>query len=146
MSCLRQLPDGRYRLFVKGALQSVLEKASTYADGREHLPCTTPIQQQLHTISDQRSTNAMRVLCYGYRDFTTFDPARTYEEVEKELTILGLVAMIDPPRDEVMSAIEAAYTGHIKVFVITGDYALTAQAIAKRIGLDSHGKSLLVIQ
>lgn len=88
MSCLRQLPDGRYRLFVKGALQSVLDKASTYADGREQVACDKTIQEQLHTISDQRSNNAMRVLCYGYRDFTTFDPARTYEEVEKELTIL----------------------------------------------------------
>lgn len=104
------------------------------------------MQQQLHTISDQWSNNAMRVLCYGYKDFPTFDAAWTYEEVEKDITILGLVAMIDPPRDEVMAAIQAAYAGHIKIFVITGDYALTAQAIANRIGLGNSDRPLLVIQ
>jgi P-type E1-E2 ATPase len=55
--------------------------------------------------------------------------------MEKDVTILGIVSMIDPPREEVKLAIQKAYAGSIGVFVITGDYALTAKAIADRIDL-----------
>lgn len=133
MSCVRKDANGVYTLYIKGSLQSMLDIATHYFDGKQTCPLTEQYRSLLLTHQDQRSQNAMRNLCYGYTTLDTFDEHMELEEVEKGITILGIVSMIDPPREEVSPAVEAAYASGIRVFVITGDYALTAQAIATRI-------------
>ncbi|MDP2670260.1 MAG: hypothetical protein Q8O99_04890 [bacterium] len=111
----------------------MLERATHYFDGEKVRPITEQDKQYLVGQQDERAQQAMRNLCYGYRTFDQFDDKTELDEAERDLTILGVVSMIDPPREEVMGAVEAAYESGIHVFVITGDYALTAEAIAHRI-------------
>jgi magnesium-transporting ATPase (P-type) len=60
---------------------------------------------------------------------------QTPEEIEKDLTFLGLIAMMDPPRPEVAEAIQQCHTAGVRIIMITGDYGLTAESIARRIGI-----------
>jgi magnesium-transporting ATPase (P-type) len=85
--------------------------------------------------------SALRVLGVAVRDLDGVDPAVTglpglsLEKVEAGLTLLGLVGMLDPPRPEVVAAVRACYGAGIRIVMITGDYALTAEAIARRVGI-----------
>jgi Ca2+-transporting ATPase len=115
----------KWILFVKGApikLSAALKKAD---------------QEQIKIWLDKNeawASEGLRVLFFGYKVFES-DPGVLTVNSEKELDFLGVVAMIDPPREEVMEALKECTTAGIKTVMITGDQALTASAIAKRLGL-----------
>lgn len=153
MSCIRQTPDGRFLLYMKWSLQTMIDKATHYFDGNEIRSITEEDHELLTKQDDERAAQAMRNLCYAYKDvsdlciwFTENDrDALTIDAMEKNFTILGLVSMIDPPREEVTAAIEKAYAGNIAVFVITWDYALTAKSIAHRINLSNNAEKKITV-
>src|SRR5690606_6590796 len=76
----------------------------------------------------------LRVLFFGFKSFEE-DPSEITVEEENELTLLGMTALIDPPREEVMDAIDECKKAGIKTVMITGDQPLTAAAIAARLGM-----------
>lgn len=110
-------------LFVKGAPVKVTEAlADEYKDQ----------SQKWLDINREYAADGLRVLFFGYKVFDE-QPAEINEDLEKDLTFLGLAAMIDPPREEVIDAISECKQAGIKTVMITGDQPLTAQAIAERL-------------
>ena len=103
----------------------------------ERKPLTEERLQAFVQANEDFSNQALRVLAYGYRKLpeeqTTIDM-----NDEQDLVLVGLTAMIDPPRDEVYAAIRDAKSAGIKTVMITGDHKTTAQAIARNIGLMSE--------
>ena len=85
--------------------------------------------------NDEFARNGLRVLAMAYRNIAREEKNYTAETVEKNLIFAGLIAMMDPPREEVATAVEACATAGIKIVMVTGDYGLTAESIARRIGI-----------
>ena len=86
-------------------------------------------------INDQFARDGLRVLAIAQRELPAQIEDYSAEIIEKDLTFLGLIAMMDPPRPEVSKAVEECHTAGIRVVMITGDYGLTAESIARRIGI-----------
>src|SRR5690606_38018792 len=86
--------------------------------------------------------DGLRVLFFGYKIFDQ-DPGEITEEEENNLDFLGMAAMIDPPREEVIDAIKECKTAGIKTVMITGDQPLTATAIAERLGMVEAGSNAI---
>jgi Ca2+-transporting ATPase len=82
---------------------------------------------------DQLAGEALRVLAVARRQLDTDRPGQ--EAAEHDLTLLGLIAMMDPPRPEVAAAVAACRQAGIRIIMVTGDYGVTAEAIARRIGI-----------
>jgi magnesium-transporting ATPase (P-type) len=85
--------------------------------------------------NDEFARNGLRVLAMAYRNVAREEKEYTAETVEKNLVFAGLIAMMDPPREEVATAVEECATAGIKIIMVTGDYGLTAESIARRIGI-----------
>jgi len=94
---------------------------------------------------DSLAGQAMRNLAIAYKPMRTAEVNYTMESVESDLVFLGFASIIDPPREEVGAAIEAAHQAHMKVIMITGDSDLTARAIGTSIGLIKEGTDLFMI-
>ncbi len=121
--------------FVKGAPREVLQLCCRYqVEGEERALDPETAAAILHA-NDEYARGALRVLALARRSLPPRTGAYTAEAVERDLTFLGLVAMMDPPRPEVSGAIERCREGGIRMVMITGDYGLTAESVARRIGM-----------
>ena len=86
-------------------------------------------------ICDEMSASALRVLAVAYKEINVIPESPTSETLENELTFLGLVGMIDPPRPEAAVAVATCRQAGIKPVMITGDHVVTASAIARELGI-----------
>nr|MCK4930000.1 calcium-translocating P-type ATPase, SERCA-type [Nanoarchaeota archaeon] len=120
--------------YVKGAPDLLLKKCGyIYVNGKVNKLIDTD-KKKILDMNQNMSNRALRVLGFAYRLLEAkYKP--NAEEVEKDLVFVGLQAMIDPPREEVKGSIEKCKAAGIKTIMITGDYKLTAIAIAKQLGL-----------
>lgn len=144
MSSVRQFGDKQV-LTMKGAMNSVLGITKhIYRNGRSE-PFTDNDRKELEAVSEAWSKEAMRVLCIAYRPLEPGNKDYVIEEVEKDVIFLGMVAMTDPPKEGVKEAMASAHTAHIKTFIMTGDHALTAQAVGLKVGLSMDGKPSPVV-
>jgi Ca2+-transporting ATPase len=131
MSTLNEENDG-YRVHTKGAIDNILKISSTILIDGEVKTLTDEMRKTILGRSIEMSNEALRVLGVAYKDTKEkIDP----EEMEKELTVIGFVAMIDPPRLEVKDSIASAQVAGITSIMITGDHKNTAVAIAKELGI-----------
>jgi Ca2+-transporting ATPase len=138
--------DGKHIAFVKGSPQSLMERCTKIWDGEIVREITKEDIDIIIKKDDEFAGMALRNLAYAYREVPNFNNGMKMEDVEKELIFLGLAAMIDPPREEVKAAMDAAFKANIRVIIITGDYALTAEAIARRVGLgEENGHEITVV-
>lgn len=128
---------GRIKAYSKGSPELILERSSyILVDGKVQ-NLTSNQKKEILTKIDSYANEALRVLAFAYRDLDQENFSEADEEkIEKDLVFLGLTGIIDPPREEVFQAIKDCQKAKIKVIMITGDYELTAKAIAKRIGLE----------
>jgi len=134
MSSVRQFGD-REQLAMKGATNSVLAiSKSIFKDGKV-VPMTEEDREAIRAINEEYSRKALRVLAIAYRPLETSGADYVLDEIEKDVTFLGLVGMIDPPKEGVREAIAACKAANIRTFIITGDHAITAQAVGEKIGL-----------
>jgi Ca2+-transporting ATPase len=145
MTALREAPDGALTAYVKGAPESILARASRIADGGTVRPITDADREAFLAVHGRKSDRGLRNLAYAIRpatpeDAATIDPA----SVERDLTLLGLVSMVDPIREEVPEAMGRALDARIKVNIVTGDFSRTAEAIAHQAGLDRAGEMTIV--
>lgn len=127
--------DSKHIAFVKGAIDGLLPLCSNI----ETLAGTEPLSQdalsEIQTINDDMGRRGLRVLAMAYRSLDQVSTEPDAEEIETELTLLGLVAMQDPPRPEVAEAVNTAKGAGLRTIMITGDHAATAAAIARQIGI-----------
>ncbi|QDU29261.1 putative cation-transporting ATPase F [Anatilimnocola aggregata] len=128
-------PVGR-KLYVKGAAEVVLSKSVAMLDasGRKVPLDSAAVHRQLESLA----VKGLRVLVLASAELPGDVTSVTHADVN-QLTFLGLQGMIDPPRPEAISAVRACQSAGIHVKMITGDHALTAQAIARQIGLNGGG-------
>ncbi|MEA4960290.1 cation-translocating P-type ATPase [Lutispora sp.] len=129
-----------YRVHTKGALDNILKiSTSALVDGKV-VPLTEEMKDSYLKAAEEMSDDALRVLGAAFKDT---DRIIAPEEMEKDLTVIGFVGMIDPPRMEVKDSIKDAKQAGITPVMITGDHRNTAVAIAKELGIaDSIGQSL----
>lgn len=144
MSSVRQFGDEQ-SLAMKGALDSILSISKHIWKKGKAVKITKEDITQLQKISDDYSRQAMRVLAVAYRKLDPDLKDYVLEEVERDVTILGLIAMIDPPKEGVREAIDEAHAAYISTFIMTGDHAITAQAVGKEISLSETGDDVPVI-
>jgi magnesium-transporting ATPase (P-type) len=134
MSTVHQVGSDKVA-FVKGAPKEVLGLCSQVQLQGENSTATKQLRAEIMAVNDQYARAGLRVLAIAMRalpiGFSTF----TAEAIEQDLTFLGLVAMFDPPRPEVAKAVEQCHHAGIRIVMITGDYGLTAESIARRIGI-----------
>ena len=121
--------------FVKGAPKEILARCGrVLIDGEVH-PLDAHMSAQIMAANDHFAREAMRVLALARRELPPRKGPYTPESVERDLTFLGLAAMTDPPRKEVAAAMETFREAGIRVVMITGDYGLTAESMARRLGM-----------
>ncbi|MGW4356817.1 cation-translocating P-type ATPase [Nocardia sp. NPDC004582] len=137
MSTLDAGAAGERVIHVKGAPEAVLPHCVTELDPRQRaVPLTAERRRELGELVDGLARQGLRVLAVAERrlDADEADPVRP-DEAERGLTLLGVVAMEDPPRAEVADAVAACHSAGIRVIVITGDHGLTAAAVAAQVGI-----------
>jgi Ca2+-transporting ATPase len=144
MSSVRQFGD-EIRLAVKGSTNSVLSISThIYKDGK-NVTIAEKDKQEIKAINEDYSKNGMRVLAIAHRSLDSKKDEYMREEVEKGVIFLGLMAMIDPPKEGVKEAIKHTQKARIRVFILTGDHPETAQAVGREIGLPEPGEATPVI-
>ena len=120
----------------KGAPEVVLERCTTVLDAGARRPLTGGDRAEAARAVDRWARQGLRVLAIADRPAATGEQVpRERESVERDLCLLGLVALLDPPRPHVTAAIERAHDAGIRVHVVTGDNGLTAAEIARRVGI-----------
>ncbi|MGW5112617.1 cation-translocating P-type ATPase [Nocardia sp. NPDC004123] len=145
MSTLDTEDSGIHVVHAKGAPESLLPLCNTELDddGRA-VPLTTARRHELGALVDELARQGLRVLAVAERRLEDGAPdPRQPDQAECELMLVGLVAMVDPPRPGVAEAVSACHTAGIRIIVITGDHGLTAAAVAAQVGI-THGEPVIV--
>jgi len=144
MSSVHMTPQG-IRSYSKGAPDVILDNCSHILkeDGKVH-KITAKDKKDILDQNEAMASNAYRVLAMCYRDLPNFDRKAHHEDVESNMTFVGLSGMMDPPRSDVKEAIKMAHKAGIKVAIVTGDFGTTAKAVAKKIGLTDHKEAFVV--
>lgn len=148
MSSIRTWGDGKNKyVFVKGAPESVLSKCHDQWDLGHTKPLTKKSRADILKLNEDLAQEALRNLAYAYKILPKGSDVDKLEleDVESGLTYLGMVSMVDPLREEVPAAMEDAHKANIKVSIITGDYASTAQAIAVKAGLAKNKEDIKLV-
>jgi Ca2+-transporting ATPase len=138
MTTLHKLPSGDCVSFTKGGVDVMSEKADTMWTSNGWVPID---RDQLLAANNEMAERGLRVLCIAMRRWDATPDNVICEIVETNLSILGLVGMMDPPREEVKEAVNLCKTAGIRPVMITGDHPVTARAIAERVGFlepDDH--------
>ncbi|WP_431920945.1 cation-translocating P-type ATPase [Nonomuraea jabiensis] len=129
--------DGRVWVDTKGAPETVLPHCAAIMEGEGEVQLLTLARRRdIEQVVDAHARQGLRVLALAARRLDLAQPApQRREDAERELTLLGLVAMHDPPRAEVAEAVAHCHAAGIRIIVVTGDHALTAAAIAQEVGI-----------
>jgi P-type Ca2+ transporter type 2C len=125
-------------VFVKGAPQDVLLSCTRIQVAGEIQEITEAHIAEISRVNDEYANSALRVLAVAYREVEKHPPTFSVSTLEQDLIFIGLMGMMDPPRPEVTEAVERCRTAGIRTVMITGDYGLTAESIAHKIGLVSE--------
>lgn len=129
--------SGRDIVITKGAPDILISRSVKVLSGDQVIEMTEDIRSRLKEQNEAYSRKALRVLAFGYRELGQGEILDI--ESEKDFVFIGLIAMIDPPREEVIDAVAKAKSAGIKPIMITGDHKTTAEAIGKSIGLFEDG-------
>ena len=122
--------------FTKGSLDSVINNCSKYIINGQYYDMTSEYKEKIFSIEKQQSALSLRLLAFAYKYDNIDDP-------EHDMIFIGLIGMMDPPRNSVSNAILTCQKSGIKPIMITGDSINTATAIAKQVGIiDSDDKSI----
>lgn len=129
--------DGEFerRVYVKGGIREILDVCDSILIGNDIHSINQGWIEKVMAVNDDYARQGLRVLAAATRvlpqDFQNY----TIDSVEGKLTFLGMVAMQDPPRPDVTEAVKKCHTAGIRIVMITGDYGLTAESIARNIGI-----------
>ncbi|MBD1928249.1 cation-transporting P-type ATPase [Trichocoleus sp. FACHB-90] len=127
-------------VYVKGSVEAILNRSGQMLDGRGNL---TPVDKNtVHQEVDAMASEGLRVLAFAKKNVDVNQNSLEHTDIENNLIFIGLQGMIDPPRSEAIKAVQACQQAGIQVKMITGDHAVTAQAIASRMGFNKDGEVL----
>lgn len=124
--------NGQLTVYTKGAIDNLIHISTHVLDGDKVIPLTHELKEKFYDATENMSDKALRTLGVAYKPVSSIIPSA---EMEKELILLGLVGMIDPPRDEAKASIRKAKKAGIRTIMITGDHKNTAFAIAHELGI-----------
>lgn len=136
VTLLRTL-DAPYVAFSKGAVDGLLDLTTAVWENDRIVPLDDRWRERIQLANDQMAQNGMRVLGLAMRSFQA-EPA--VAELERDLILIGLVGMIDPPRPEVKEAVRICRRAGMRPVMITGDHPLTARFIAYELGITDNGR------
>ncbi|MDY6226787.1 MAG: cation-translocating P-type ATPase [Clostridium sp.] len=136
MSTLHKF-DNKNLMFTKGAFDVLLDRIVKIKTSSGVRDITYEDKQNIINANKQLSQSGLRVLAFAYKEFT--NPEQLSLEDENNYIFIGLISMIDPPREESAAAVRDCITAGIKPVMITGDHKITASAIAKQIGILRDG-------
>ena len=139
MSTVHQLENGQYLVAVKGAPDQLIKRTTKIELNGEVIDMTQAHIDEVLTNNDAMARQALRVLAGAYKIIDTLPAKVDSSSVETDLVFAGLVGMIDPERQEAGAAIRVAREAGIRTVMITGDHAVTAQAIAERLTILPEG-------
>ena len=125
-----------YVIYTKGAIDSILPLCTKILVNGEEKDINYDDIDKINSLCMSSSKNAMRVLAFAKKNVKQIPDK---DDIEKELTFIGILSMIDPPREEVKQAIETCHKAGIKVIMITGDHVETALAITKQLNIYQEG-------
>ncbi|MEW6568189.1 MAG: cation-transporting P-type ATPase [Chloroflexota bacterium] len=134
----------RLLAYVKGAPREVLQLCTHILRQGQVQPLDAETRAAILAANDEYARRALRVLALAQKELEPRLGGFTAERVEEGLTFLGLVGMMDPPRPEVAGAVERCRSGGVRMVMVTGDYGLTAESVARRVGMftTSHPRIL----
>ena len=136
---------GNVYMFTKGAPDVVFSRCKYVMVNGDSVDINDDILNAYRNINEEFSNKALRVLAFAIKDVEDDNFIPSLED-EDDMTLIGLMAMIDPPREEVYEAVREAKNAGIKTVMITGDHKTTAAAIAKDIGIMDEGDIALTGQ
>lgn len=140
MSTVNTYGDNIY-VMTKGAIDNLIKLCDYILIDNEVIEFTSSIKENIINVANSMSENALRVLASAYK-ICDYDILKK-EPIESNLTFIGMVGMIDPPREEVKDSINVCKNSGIETVMITGDHKITALAIAKDLGIASDERQAI---
>ena len=125
----------KYIAYTKGGIDELLARCSSYEINGEIKTDLENYKPEIDKNNIEMAKEALRVLAFAYKELDHEPTDEEMKNIEENLTFVGMVGMIDPPREEVKQAVEKCKTAGIKTVMITGDHKITAVAIAKSLGI-----------
>lgn len=126
--------DNQQYVFTKGGITEVLSYCQNYLKNGQIAPLDDTLKKQILTQNDSFAKDGLRTLAFAYRPLKSNEEL-TIENCEQNLIFVGITASQDPPRENVMDAIQKCHDAAIRIIMVTGDYGLTAESIARKIGI-----------
>lgn len=127
--------NGKYIVYTKGGMDELIGICNSYILNGEIENNIEEYKNIITKNNEQMAKEALRVLACAYKEIDHKPTKEDMENIEKDLIFVGMVGMIDPPREEAKIAVEKCKTAGIKTVMITGDHKITATAIAKKLGI-----------
>jgi Ca2+-transporting ATPase len=134
------LEDGKVTMHTKGAPDAIIKRSTQVYINGNVLPMTEELKRKLIAQNEEFAALALRVLGFAYKDYQS---EAAIDNLEEGLTYVGMMCMIDPPREEVKASVEQCHTAGINVKMITGDHSITAGAIAVSLGIMEDGDEVI---
>lgn len=131
-----------YVAFSKGAVDSLLEISRSVWTGEETVPLGEEMLERINESNARLADSGQRVLGIAFKPVDGLPSQGDESAMELDLTFIGLIGMLDPPRPEVEEAVATSRSAGIRPIMITGDHPLTAKHIANRLGISTNGHSL----
>ena len=131
--------NGKYIVYTKGGIDEILKRCKSYEINNEIHQNLNEYINRIREKNEEMAKEALRVLGCAYKEIDHEPTKEEMETIENDLIFIGMVGMIDPPREEAKIAVEKCKTAGIKVVMITGDHKITATAIAKKLGILEEG-------
>ena len=143
MSTIHKSDGEMLKCYVKGAPEMILERSTMNTVGGKDVELDDDKRRAILEANERMANKALRVLGVAYRELPAegFDKL-SEEEIENDLVFIGLIGMIDPPRAEAKDAVKKCDEAGIKTIMITGDHRITAEAVAKELGILKEGMVL----
>ena len=125
----------KFVVCTKGGVDELLNRCTKYTLNGEIKTDLDDYKNQIKENNEKMAKDALRVLAMGYKELDHEPTDEEMKDIENDLIYIGMVGMIDPPREEVKLAVQKCKTAGIKTVMITGDHKITAVAIAKALGI-----------
>ena len=127
--------NGKYIVYTKGGIDELLTKCTAYELNNQIYEEIDVYSNKIREENEKMAKQALRVLGCAYKELNHKPTKEEMQNIESDLIFIGMVGMIDPPREEAKKAVEKCKTAGIKTVMITGDHKITATAIAKKLGI-----------